>query len=477
MRAPIDWLKEYVDFRLSLKELSWKLTEMGLNVDKIEKSPLGEILELEITPNRPDLLSIVGIAREISAITGNKLTIKEPGIIIKKSVKSLDIKIIPDFKIVPRITSVIIKNVTVSSSPDWLKRRIIQIGLRPINNLVDITNYVLWMHGSLLHVFDYDKIIGHEMTVGLTEGGETFRSLDCLDYSLPKNAIIIKDAERIIDLLPLKGGENTAASAGTKNILLHSVIVDPILTRRTSQAIKLQSDSSQRAEHGLDPNGTIKALNQALTLILELAGGEIASDIIDYKEKDIVPWNISFNLERLEKVLGISIPHNSVLNILNKLNLNPVLQKNEIACTIPTYRQDLKIGEDLIEEVARMYGYNRFPKTLPHTPPTVKSVAYRVFYESDRLAKNTLAGAGFSETYTFSLISGEMLDLFSINHSNAVNIENPVSLEYRFLRPSILPNLLTAVKLNQPNFDRIELFELGKIYRTGRNYKEISASK
>src|SRR3989344_3346638 len=200
MKIPLSWLNEFVNVdKKNLKDLMWKMTEAGLTCENYETVEGNIVLDIEVTPNRPDWMSILGVAREIAAITGNSLTIPVPKINIKKPNNPLEIKIKPQFKIVPRITSLIIRGVTVTHSPDWLKKRIIQIGLRPINNLVDITNYVLWLHGGLLHVFDYDKIMGHEMTVTLAKGGEPFRSLDGLDYILPKNAIIIKDSQRIID--------------------------------------------------------------------------------------------------------------------------------------------------------------------------------------------------------------------------------------------------------------------------------------
>lgn len=475
MLIPLSWLNEFVNIdKKNLKDLMWKMTEAGLTCESYQNHDAEIVLEFEITPNRPDWMSVFGIAREIAAITGSKLKTPEFELKSEKSKFPLEININPDYKIVPRITSVIIQGVTVAPSPDWMQKRIREIGLRPINNLVDITNYILWMYGGLLHAFDYDKIKNHQMNIELSKGGEKFRSLDGIDYILPKNAIIIKDSEKIIDLLPLKGGENTSSTFETKNVLLHSVIADPVLTRKTSQSLKFKSDSSSIAEKGLDPNGTIIALNHALSLILELAGGRTASDIIDNKEKEFIPSNVSLNPERLKKVLGISITKNEVFNILDKLNLSPKLIKNEIICIIPTYRLDLKIEEDIIEEVARIYGYNLFPKSLPKNPPSVKTIAYQFSDEIEKKVKNILVGTGFSETYTYSLISKNLINLLSLNLKNAVKIENPVSLEFEYLRPLIVGNLLEAIKLNQSNFEKISLFELGRVYLKNDLYSEIN---
>jgi phenylalanyl-tRNA synthetase beta chain len=462
MLIPLSWLKEFVEINLPLKDLMWKMTEAGLTCESFEERDGDIILDVEVTPNRPDWMSVVGIAREVAAITGAKLSIPKVTLETKNVLNPLQIKIDPDYKVAPRITSVIIRNVTVKPSPDWLQKRILQIGLRPINNLVDITNYVLWTYGALLHVFDYDKILNHQMTVELSKGGEEFRSLDGIDYILPKGAIVIKDNNRVIDLLPLKGGENTASYTDTKNVLLHSIICDPIITRHTSQSLKLRSDSSAIAERGLDPNGTITAVNHAASLILELAGGALASNVIDHKKTDFKPWKLSLSLTRLEKVLGVKLPDNDIVNILTRLGLDPLKSKDLITCTIPTYRADLTIEEDLIEEVARLYGYNKFPKTIPTTTtPTVKLPYYfdRKFILN---TKELLVSSGFTEVMNLSLISKDLIDRCKIDSNKHIKLANPVSREYEYLRGSLVPSLIQSSKLN--NDARFKLFELDKVY-------------
>lgn len=455
MLIPLSWLKEYVDIKLPFPKLAESLSAAGLTVEKWEEKDGEIIFDPEVTPNRPDWMSVYGIAREIAAITNSKLQIPNSKQIPKPKNK-LEIKIKPNFAIIPRMTSVIIKDVTVKLSPEWLQKKIKQIGLRPINNLVDITNYVLWLYASPLHVFDYDKIRGHQISVELSRGGEDFRSLDGLDYKLPKNAIIIKDVGRVIDLPPLKGGENTAVSGTTKNVLLHSVVCDPILTRRASQALNLRSDSSAVAERGADPNGTIPTVHKALELILELAGGEAASEILDHKEKDFKPWTVELNHDRLEKVLGIKISSKEVTDILERLGI-----KN----SIPTFRQDIQIEEDLIEEVGRIYGYNNFPKTLPASAVPTTSVAYKKDYDSEYAVKQILVGAGYSEIYSYSLVSEDQLIKLGLDPLKSLRVDNPISRDYEYLRPTLLGNLLDALKLNQENFSEIKLFELGKEYQ------------
>ena len=435
MLAPISWLKEFVEIKNSMKELMWKMTEAGLTCEAYKTIRLASsaynksgdeiVLDFEVTPNRPDWMSIVGIAREISAIFDTKFKEPDSKVSIPTIKNPLEIKIVPNYKIVPRVTSVIIRNVSVKASPPWMQKKLRQVGLRPINNLVDITNYVLWLYGNSLHVFDYDKIKDKRMSVEEAKGGEAFRSLDGLEYTLPKGAIIIKDKDRVIDLIPLKGGENTAVSDKTKNVLLHSIICNPIAVRRVSQTLGLRSDSSAIAERGMDPRGTIKALEHALSLILELAGGEVASEIFDHKEKEFIPWTLELGLKNLEKVLGINVPKKEVLDILTRLRLSPKLRRDRVECTVPTYRGDLKLEEDLIEAVARIHGYNAFPKTLPIGQVPTKLIPYYKDYRIDERVKHLLIAAGYSEVYTYSLVSEKDLNLIGINSEHAFGFQFP----------------------------------------------------
>lgn len=461
MLVPLSWLKEYVDIKMPFPKLAERLSEVGLTIEVWHEQDGDIIFDPEITPNRPDWMSVYGIAREVAAITGAKLKDPTPKLEIKKPKTPLEIKVKPNFDLVPRKTSVIIRNVKVKPSPEWLQKRIKQIGLHPINNLVDITNYVLWIYGSLLHVFDYDKIRGHQMIIEQSKGGEDFRSLDNLDYKLPSNAIIIKDVGRVIDLLPIKGGENTAVSVQTKNVLFHSVVVDPVVTRRTSQYLGLRSDSSAIAERGLDPNGTVKALTHALSLILDLAGGEVASEISDLKASEFKPWTINMDHDHLEKVLGIKIDKKTVVETFERLGL---AVSGNYTVTVPTFRNDLHIEEDLIEEVGRIYGYNNFPKTLPASAVPTTPVAYKKDYDFEYQVKQTLKGAGYSEIYTYSLVSEDQLIKLAIDPFKTLRVDNPISRDYEYLRPHLLGNLIEALKLNRANFDNIKLFELGKGY-------------
>ncbi len=502
MLAPLSWLKEYLDITLSPKELGERLTEVGLGTEKITKIDNDVIFEFEITPNRPDLLSIIGIAREIAAIEGKK--VKYPGVNVThprgvigslKPKKILPLKIKTNATINPRFTGIIIDNVIVKESPSWLKDKLNLIGQRPINNIVDITNYVMLELGNPIHAFDYHKVKDHLMTVEQAKGGESFKSVDGISYHLPKGAVIISDSETIIDLCGIKGGFNSATFKDTKTIFIRVPVENPILIRQTSQALGLRSNASSIFERGVNAGGTIDALKKCVDLIFEIAGGEIASEIYDLKKEAFEPWKLNLRLSRLKHILGIEIPEKKILSILSNLNLLPQVSypsfprkressprldrgstksgmtESTIECTIPTYRNDLKIEEDLIEELARIYGYNNFPKTLPVGQIPMQKIPYFKDYRIDEKIKNILTSSGFSEVYTYSLISEKDIESVGIQPEKTLRIDNPTSREFEYLRPTLKPNLIKALLQNVPNNEKISLFELGKVYK-GENLDE-----
>lgn len=458
MLAPLSWLKEYVDIKLPVEKLAERLSEVGIGVESIKKENNDTIFELEITPNRPDLLCIAGVAREIAAIENKKVKLEIKNIPPAK--KKLELKVKNDFALLPQYASLIIDNVKVQDSPDWMKRRLVQLGLRPINNVVDITNYVMFELGIPLHAFDYSEIHGKEFFIEKAKGGERFTTVDDITYTLPKDAIIIRDADRIVDLIGIKGGLNSGITKATKTVLLQTSVDDPVLVRRASQVLGLRSDASNILEKGIDKNGLLPALNRATNLILELAGGEMASEVFDLKKQDFKPWKIKLNHERLKNLLGIGIPPEEVKSLLERLNLKTAIQQSNnltinYSVTIPTYRNDLQIEEDLIEEVARLYGYNNFPKTMLGGAIPTKKVPYFVDRTAEKVAREILVASGFTEIYTYSLV----------NEEASLRVDNPVSREYEYLRPTLKIGLDNALKQNKPYFSEINLFELGKVYQ------------
>lgn len=465
MIAPLSWLKDYVDITLTPKILGEKLTEIGLGTEKITGIGADTILELEITPNRPDLLSIIGVAREVAALESGKIKYPKLKTDLKPTTDILPLEIKTDPKINPRFTGIILTGITVKESPKWLKDKLESVGQRSINNIVDITNFVMLELGNPIHAFDYDRIQGGAMKIHQTVGGETFKSVDGVSYSLPKGAVVISDSEKIIDLCGIKGGENSGTFEDTKTIFIRVPVEVPNLIRRTSQTLGLRSEASSVFERGVNQGGTVEALKRTVDLVLELAGGRVASELCDLKSDKFEPWKLKLRIERLNKILGHEIPQKQTLAILENLNLSPKILKDVIECTIPTYRNDLKIEEDLIEEVARLYGYNKFPKTLPVGEIPTKTIPYFKDYKIEETAKQVLRAGGFSEIYTYSLISEKDLLDNGISPESTLRIDNPVSIEFEYLRPTLKTNLLKAVRQNKSNFKNINLFELGKVYK------------
>ena len=470
MLIPLSWLKEYVDIKLPLKELMWKMTEAGLTCETIKKTDGEIILDVEVTANRPDWMSIVGVAREVAAIQGIKIRhpkIKE----IPAQTSKFPIDLVPNFDLFERWSGIVIKGVKVAPSPKWLADRIKFMGHTPINNVIDITNYVMYELGIPMHAFDYDEIYGQIMRLTQATGGEDFKTVDGLAYKLPKDAMIIKDAERIIDLAGIKGGLNSGITDSTKNIFLHVTIDNPVLTRRTSIAMGLRSDASAIYERGPDIGGTIISLKRAVDLIQKLAGGVIASNLIDIKKEEYLPNNIYLSFEKLEKILGIAIPEKDVVQILSRLNLSPKKNKLGVECSVPTYRGDIKIEEDLAEEVARLYGYNNFPKTMPSCKTNGQKIPY--FFDDSLILniKNLLVASGYTETKNLSLVSKDLIIKFGMNPDKQIKITNPVSTEYEYMRSSLVPELVSAVKINSE--ENLKLFEIDKVYlKTGKIFEE-----
>ncbi|MBI2036252.1 phenylalanine--tRNA ligase subunit beta, partial [Candidatus Microgenomates bacterium] len=479
MLLPLSWLKEYVPVKLPLDKFCLRLSEVGVGIEAIHKKEDDTILELEITPNRPDLLSIVGVAREVAAMqsANQTVSIKMPKITpLAKRKKELPLIIKNNFSLSSRISAIVIDNITIKQSPMWLSDRLIKLESRPINNIVDITNYVMFELGNPIHAFDYDKIRGHTMIIHESLGGEKFTTVDGLSYFLPKNAIVISDKERIIDLAGIKGGQNSGITEETKRIVLTVAVDNPLHIRRASAVLKLISEASKIFERGVDKGATVAVLTRTANLVTKLAGGKIASEIFDLKKEKFTPWELSFSLDKLGKMLGVDINTKKVIKILTALNLSPKKNGKIIKTIIPTYRNDLHIEEDLIEEVARMYGYNKFLKTLPKGETPTTPIPYQKNTKVETSIKQLMRLLGFSQVNTYSLVSREDLALVGENPQKAIEVANPVSKEFAFLRPSLLINLLKAISANKKFFENIALFELGRLYqRDNKNYSEINS--
>lgn len=430
------------------------IDEIGLN---------DVVFEINITPNRPDCLSVLGVAREVSAILGTKLnypnlSVKERGEDIHELAK---VELL-DREKCPRYSCRVIKNVNIGPSPMWLKSRLESSGVRSINNVVDVTNYVLLELGQPLHAFDYDLLEGRKIVVRAAGDGEVIKTLDGVERKLTPEDLLICDGKRPVALAGVMGGENTEVSVSTKNILLESAYFDPATIRKTSRKTGLKSESSYRFERGVDPNGITKALDRAAEMMRELSGGQIAKGRIDEYPVKIEPSLVGLSIKRVNSLLGTSIDPGEVMRIAEGLGLENAQSSNgDLVFRIPTYRVDLTREIDLIEEFARLYGYGGIPSSLPAA--IMKSEGIDPEKRVQARLKEIFISGGFHEAINYSFEDYEMLTLFG--KTEALGILNPLSSEGSVMRTSLLPGLLrnTALNLNRQEQD-VRLFEIGKIF-------------
>lgn len=466
MRVSYSWLKDYVDIKLSAEKLAEVLTMAGLSVDSIERKDDDAILEIEITSNRLDLLSYIGVAREVAAITGRKL--KVPSCVVRhascEKIRNTQYAIrmtikVEDAKLCPRYTARIIRNVKVGESPEWLKKKIESIGLRSINNVVDITNFCLFETGEPMHAFDLDTLSGGKVMVRNASRNEKITVIDGTVRALDGSMLVIADSSGPVAIAGVMGGVKTEVGLSTRNILLEAAYFDPISVRRTSRKLALSSESSYRFERRVDIENIKHASDRATQLILEAAGGQIG-EFIDIGKTHTEIRKITLRADKLNKILGVNIPATKIKSMLASLGLK-ACQKGKFE--VPAFRQDLRCEIDLVEEAARIYGYDKIPCTLPPVAESSQTLPPELVV--DGRIRETLKGMGLSEIITYSLLSKKALVSAGINPAGAVGIKNPLSAEQEMMRPSSIPGLLGVMRynINRKNGD-LKLYELGKTY-------------
>ena len=425
------------------------------------------IYDLEVTPNRPDLNSVIGIAREIAAVTGNPLRI--PEVRSQKSevrTESLVSVRVEDAELCPRYTARVIKGVKVGPSPDWLKSALEKVGIRSISNVVDVTNYVMLESGQPLHAFDYELIAksaaGKPTIVvrrALTE--EKFKTLDGVERTLTNEMLLVADEQKGIALAGVMGGANTEINNDTKDVLIESAYFNPTNIRRTSKLLGVRSESSYRFERGADVGICDWASQRAVQLILETAGGQLAESVVDVQPKMPVPKEITLHFAKSKDLLGIGISHQDQVSFLTKLGLT-VTEQTPGVCIFktPSWRVDLKREVDLIEEVGRLFGIDKIPSTPPRG--ALGANAFDSVYDQIGEVRRILAGLGLNEAQGQTLVAKEDC---RVSGESIVALANPLSSDMDVLRPSLLPGLLNILRHNgsRKNTD-VALFEVGRVF-------------
>ena len=464
MKVPLSWLKEYVEIKETVEKLSEDLLLSGTKVENIEKTTDDTIFDFEVTPNRADCLSVIGIAREIAAIYNRRVTI--PAAFTEtqndENRKKAVLKVL-DKNLCPFYTIGVIDGIKVGPSPTWLAERLEKSGIRSLSNIVDITNYVMTETGQPMHTFDYDKIEG-AMILRASKVGETVTTLDGTERKLPSGAIIIEDNKKLIDLAGLMGGASSEIDESTQTVVLHVPVYNSLSVRRASQALGLRTEASNRFEKSLDPAAHRYAFERAYSLIKTLGSGRLVSKIesIGYPPAE---RHIKLPAGLINKTLGTNIPNEEIRSILSRLEFETKLEEKDgqevITVGIPTFRTDINYPIDLAEEVARIYGYNKFPKTLPAGPLPAFELK-TVDFEGD--LKRTLVSLGLREIYSGTLTSLAVLGGLGIDNKKCLKVANRLVIDYEYLRPTLLVGLILAAKTNIENFKKFSLFEVGRVF-------------
>ena len=470
MKISYNWLKEYIDIKNSARQAAEWLTMAGLEVTSLEEKQKDSILEIEVTTNRPDWLSVIGVARELSAVTGKHLKLPKVPKLTAGPGRDRQVKVeIEDRILCPRYTGRILDGVNIGASPDWIKERLEAIGVRSINNIVDITNFCLFELGQPLHAFDYDKLTGQAIVVRKARKGERIVTIDGVQRELDNGMLIIADEKRPVAIAGIMGGLETEVSPSTKTILLESAYFDPISVRRTQRKLGLTTDSSYRFERGVDLEGVSFASNRAASLIIEFCRAR-AGVLKDVGVKVSKQGLVKLSLDKVNRTLNLTMTPIAAKRILESLGLKVSGAGEEFRVGIPPFRRDLKREEDLIEEIARIYGYDKIPVTIPRMVGHSERIGFQRRIE--KLAGELLVQEGLDEIITYSLISKEELGRIAPDEEGIIPIKNPLSSQQEAMRTSLIPGALNAAMFNiNRKIEDFGIFELSKIYSRSQDKK------
>ncbi len=469
--VPDSWLRAHLKTKATPEKIKENLSLCGPSVERIGRIGKEVVYDVEITSNRPDMMSIIGIAREAAAIlprfgikaelTGDpykeKVSLRSP------SKHSLFLKVKTDPALNPRWTSVVFDEVTIKDSPDWLKKRLELVGIRAINNVIDITNYLMHAYGQPAHVFDYDAIKGHQMTLRESRKGEKLTTLDGKTHTLPGRDIVIADGSgKLIDLCGIMGGKNSAVKPTTNRVILFLQTYDPVHIRKTSMALAHRTEAAGLFEKGLDPELVWPVFCEGVRLMSALTSGHVASTITDLYPHPYKKTTVSVKREKVNSYLGVALSDKEIRNILESVGFGVTVTKELITVGVPSFRRDIMIDVDIIEEIARLYGYHNITSQLPtgELPMTEPDTLLR--WEDE--LKIRLRDWGFTELVTYSMISENLMDIFGLDKTKAYKISNPLSDEWVYMRPTLWPNMLLAIKQNINHQKSLRLFEIGNAY-------------
>lgn len=471
---PDSWLRDHLDTKATPKQLKEYLSLCGPSIERVNTVDGETVYDIEITTNRVDAFSVRGIAREASVILpefGIPATLKPFSPETKKGdypKQKLDITFENDATLCYRILAIKFSDIQLKESPDWIKKRLELVGQRPLNNIVDITNYVMWEVGHPLHVFDYDRLTGRKIIVRLGKKGEKLTTLNEKTHTLRGGEIVFDDGTgTIIDLPGIMGTANTVVTDKTKNCLLFIENSDQVRIRRTSMGLAIRSQAAVINEKHPDPELGLVAMRRAIELTQELTGGTITSELVDIYPAKPKPKTITVEKHLIDQYLGKSLETKQIETILTRLDFSVSTQKQTDGLFFevkpPTWRSDdVTIPEDVIEEVARISGYHNITPRLPDREPPPVLPDPTLTWEEE--IKRRLRDWGYTEIYTYSMISEKLLRSTQVPVTSVYTIANPLTVDHVYLRPSLVPSMFEVIAQNNAISDSLSLFELSHIY-------------
>ncbi|OCS88382.1 phenylalanine--tRNA ligase subunit beta [Caryophanon tenue] len=429
------------------------------------------VLELGLTPNRSDALSMLGVAYEVAAILSEDVKLPEISYTTstEKAADVLSLRV-DAIDANPMYAAKVVKNITVKESPMWLQERLMAAGVRPHNNVVDITNYVLMEYGQPLHAFDYDKLATKEIVVRYAQDGETITTLDGQERTLKSNNVVITNGKTAQAIAGVMGGAESEVSDETTTVVIESAYFQGLSVRQTSKEVGLRSDSSARFEKGVDPNRVLPAAERAAQLLAELAGGEVLEGTVLVDELSKEPARVVVSPDFINNRLGMKISLEEMLDILNRLQFKVEAANGVLIIDAPTRRQDIKIEEDIVEEIARLYGYDEIPTTLPASNVAGRLTPYQA---ARRTVRNQLEGVGLYQAVTYSLTSAALSQKFALQAEDTTRLLMPMSEDRSTLRQSLIPHLLEAASYNVARSqENVALYEIGSVF-LGKTAEEL----
>ncbi|OGD97889.1 phenylalanine--tRNA ligase subunit beta [Candidatus Curtissbacteria bacterium RIFCSPLOWO2_01_FULL_38_11b] len=471
IRIPVSWLRDYLKTDAAAKTIANLLTAGGPSVENTTKHGEDYIFDIEVTTNRFDTLSVFGIAREANAILnmqGYKSNLNLPkGVSLNLEPDTsnrliLDV-VIKNPNLCPRFTAIVLDNIKVKPSPAYIRNRLGSSGIRQINNIVDISNFVMLELGQPMHTFDFDKIIDSKMILRKSKEGEKITTLDSKIRKLPEGTIVIQDSKRLIDLCGIMGAENSRVTRRTKRVVLFVQSYNSQTIRKTTQKLAFRTEAASRFEKDIDLEGILPALSRAVYLLKQTANAKIASELVDIYPKKQTFQKISLDTKKLNKYLGIKFEQSLASQILTLLGFKVItLKPTRLNAQIPSWRaRDIEGDIDLIEEIARVWGYHNLPSKLPEgqIPQTRDNELKEVIK-----LKTALKYLGLTEVITYSIVSKELLKLSQVSRKHAVELNNPLGDQWQFMRPSLIPSLLEVLAKNINVKKYLKIFEIARTY-------------